>query len=267
MFLDQPLRAAVAAIVIAGVAQAAGAASLSRIGCKGQPNGAKSISPEAISDGGGGQLPPEAIVRIISAQLRITDPVAGGLVVTKSVLNPQEAYGAGLPNGYAGGGAFNPSGPWQGVLWPYRDFADGYVVRPVGGQLGNDIGRIAQLSPTEFIVDGIFGEMAFDPDMPASFMRGIPGNGATDYARYFAVDLLSTVPTEREVMVTLENVHVEVLLRDLATGRTVLQEQAAPDVSLAVHIPAPASGVALLGLLGLRAGRRRRSGPQAAPIT
>lgn len=258
MYQDQPLRAAVAAMVIAGIAGSAGAASLSRIGCKNKPNGIKTISPEAISDGGGGQLPPEAIVRIISAQLHITDPVAGGLLVTRSALTPQEAYGAGLPNGYTGGGAFNPSGPWQGVLWPYRDYADGHAARTTGGPLGNDIGRIVQTSPNEFIVDGIIGEMAFDPTMPASFTRGIPGNGATDYAAYFAIDLLSTVTDEREVMVTLESVQVEVLLRDLSTGRTILQQQSAPDVSLTAHIPAPPSGTVLLGLLGLGARRRRR---------
>lgn len=258
MFPDRPLRAALAAIVIAGLAGSANAASLSRLGCKNKPNGVKSISPEAISDGGGGQLPPEAIVRIISAQIHITDPVANGLMVSKASLTPQEAYGAGLPNGYTGGGAFNPTGPWQGVLWPYRDYADGHVPRTTGDLLGNDIGRIAQLSPTEYIVDGIIGEMAFDPNSPASFMRGVLGNGASDYARYFAIDLLSTVTDEREVLVTLENVQVEVLLRDLTTGRTILQQQSAPDVSLTAHIPAPPSGTVLLGLLGLGARRRRR---------
>jgi hypothetical protein len=197
------------------------------------------------------------VVAVLSAQLRISDPVAGGLRVLKSELTPQEAYGAGLPNGYTGGGPLNPDGLWLGLQWPFRDFADGYVPRPVGGPRGNDIGNIVQSSPTEVLVRDIFGEMAFNPDIPSTYTRGFPGNGATDYARYFAIDLFSTVPQERNVTVMLENVMVAVLVREEGTGRVFVQTQSAADVSLEVHVPTPASGVLLLGLVPL-AGRRRR---------
>jgi hypothetical protein len=256
MRADGTVLAAVAALVAVFAQEGAQAASLSRLTCKGQPSGAKSISPEATTDGGGGQLP-EGIVRIISARLRISDPVADGLMVFKSDLTRPEAYGAGLPNGYSGGGSRNPSGPWEGLMWPFRDFADGYVTRPVGGPLGNDIGTIMQTGPGDFVVDGIFGEMAFDTNNPASYMRGFPGNGASDFTRYFAVDLLSTSRLERDVMVVLENVEVQVLLRDPRSGEFSLENQRAPDVGLSVHIPAPTSGLLLMGLLPLAARRRR----------
>jgi hypothetical protein len=256
------MRCVLLAAAAAGVAGAsfgfssAEAASLSRITCKGQPSGAKSISPETISTPGDGQTP-LGIVRILSAQLRIQDPVANGLMVFKSTLDNMEAFGQGLPNGYTGGGPLNPSGPWQGVLWPYRDFADGYVPTTGGTTPGNDIGRIADLGGGNFLVEGINGAMSFNTSMPASYMRGIPGNGVNDFARYFAVDLLSTVPIERNVLVTLENVEVQVLVRDDMTGGLSVVNQRTADVNLSVNIPAPGSIAVLLGLVPMARRRRR----------
>lgn len=249
--------AAVSGLALGFAAATADAASLSRISCKGQASGAKSISPETISTPGDGQTP-LAIVSIVSAQLRIQDPVAGGLIVTRSTLDNTEAFGQGRPNGYAGGGPVNPTGPWLGVLWPFRDFADGYVPTTGGSPTpGNDIGRIASLGGGEFLVEGITGAMAFSTTNPASYMRGIPGNGATDFARYFAVDLSSTVPTVRDVLVTLENVEVRVLVRDDATGGLSVVNQRTPNTTLAVSIPAPGTAAVLLGLVPVACRRRR----------
>lgn len=227
-----------------------------RLSCIEGAGGSKVLQPEAITDVGPGQVP-EAVVAIVSARLRVIDAVpTAGLNVAKTTLTPQQAYGAGLPNGYTGGGPVNPAGPWVGLMWPFRDFNDRHA-DPGGVAFppGNDVGAITTPGPGTYLVSGIGGAMAFSTTNPASYMRGMPGNGGSEYAAFFSIDVAPITPVRREVTVFLEDVVVRVLIRD-ELGRLMTEEQPAPGVSLRFEVPAPGAAAPLL--LGLLAARRRR---------
>jgi len=218
--------AAAAGMVLAS--QTAMGAIRSRLDCKNNTNGTKAISPETITDVGPPQNDPFAITRIVSARIRISDPVANALTVTKTMLTNEEAFGQGRPNGYTGGGPLNPSGPWQGLMWPYRDFNDGHAPATPPVARGNDVGTIVMTSPNTTVVDGIAGAMAVVPTTESSYLRGIPGNGATDYARFFSITLAFSDMSERDVIVTLESVEVDVLVRNRTTGQFSFDRQISP---------------------------------------
>lgn len=255
----RPVPAATAAVSIFVLAGAADAASLiGRITCKMQPTGIKSISPETIATPGDGQIP-LGIVRIVSAQFRLSDPVANGAMLVKTQLTAEEAWGAGLPNGHPAPPPNNMDGPWVGLMWPYRDFHDGYAGGTVGLPPGNSVGTLDESGAAagRYEVRDIAGAMAYDRQSPETYMRGIPGNGANDFVRFFSFDLIPTVDVPRDVLVTLENLEVEVLVRD-EMGDIFVERLRAPDVMTTVHIPAPGAA-GLLGVgMGLAARRRRR---------
>lgn len=252
----------VASAVTAAVCVCSGLteAARSRLACIDLLGGAKQFIPESITETAPGQVP-EAIVAIRSARIRVVDSLGGvaQLAVTKSTLTPQQAYGAGLPNGYSGGGPRNPSGPWVGLMWPFRDFNDGYAPSTPPRQLGNDVGTISPVTGGggEISVTGIQADMAFSLTDPTTFMRGLPGNGGTDFVGFFSIDIRSTSAVERMVTVFLEDVEVLAVLSD-ENGRLFTEIQQAEDVSLSFMIPSPAAAPLLAGL-SLLATRRRRS--------
>ena len=68
----------------------------------------------------------------------VVPPDRGGgaaLLVTKKLLTAQQAWGQNLPLGYANPPTTDPQGPWQGLMWPFRD---PYALGPVSqGRLGD----------------------------------------------------------------------------------------------------------------------------------
>lgn len=255
------IRFSTALLAAVGMCSAGAEAARSRLGCIELAGGVKQISPEGIAETGPGQLP-EAIVAIRTARIRIVDSVTGAaqLRVTKSTLTPQQAYGAGLPNGYTGGGPRNPSGPWVGLMWPFRDFNDGYVPTTSGPPLGNDVGDISPVASTsnEITVTGISASMAYSLSDPSTFQRGLPGNGGADFISFFSIDIAPTTPTIRNVTVFLEGVEYLTVISD-ENGRLVTQVQQAADVSLSFQVPAPGTAPVLGGMAILAMRRRRRS--------
>lgn len=256
MFIRAASAGAAVLCVCSGLAEAA----RSRLACIDLVGAGKQITPEGIAETGPGQFP-EAIVAIRSARIRVVDALGGTpqLRITKSTLTPQQAYGAGLTNGYSGGGPVNPTGPWVGLMWPYRDFNDGYVPSTPVRLAGNDVGTIAPIAGVagQIAVTGIQAEMAYSLTDPATFRRGLPGNGGSDFVGYFSIDIRSTSSVERMVTVFLEDVEVLAVLSD-ENGRLFTQIQQAEDVSISFMIPSPTAAPVLAGL-GLLAVRRRRT--------
>jgi len=99
--------------------------------------------------------------------------------------------------------------------------------------------------------------MNYTPTNPASWARGIPGNGVTDFARLFAFDIISTVPIERVVRIEVSEITATMLMRNGTTGQLFEQQFIFPASTLSIIIPSP-GGAGLLAMGGLALGRRRR---------
>ncbi|MCC6322772.1 MAG: hypothetical protein IT438_15200 [Phycisphaerales bacterium] len=214
------------------------------------------VNPIGEPEPGGGQEP-EAIVRIVSATLRIQDPVPFGLAVTRGNLGPDRAYGLGLPNGYDAPPPNNSAGPWVGLMWPFRDFNDGYAPSTPPAIPGNSVGEFESggAAAGTYFVRNMVGAMAFDINDPTTYERGVFTDTGRD-PRFFKVELESLVDIGREVSVTLSDLRAVVLLRD-EFGNLRTQELAAPSVTISIFIPAPGA-VGLMAMGGLLATRRAR---------
>lgn len=218
----------------------------------------KNINPEAEPKPGGGQYP-EATLEIIAADLVVADSVPFGLIVRKGILGSDQAYGSGLPNGYTSPPPNNPAGPWQGLMWPFRDFNDGYASGSGAGfPPGNDVGTVdtSLAGSGIYRVLGMVGAMNYDPMIPSTYQRGVGGNGADIPTDFFKIEIEAVDMTPRWVTVTLRNLTARVLVRN-ETGGLETQVVSADDVSIQVSIPSPTTGAAF-GLLGLAAAQRRR---------
>lgn len=269
------VRVSAGAIALAAIAgmlcppPAARAAAI-RIDCKQKPAGKKQVSPELVIGPDDPIIPdPVAIVAITSASIRVVDSLGGpsgfGLRLEKAELTPEEAYGFSRTGGYTAPPPNNPSGPWVGLLWPYRDFNDGYTTPGTTGlPRGNEVGDIdsSEAGFGRYFVRNITGRMSYDRDVPATYQRGLPGNGAMEFARFFSLDVTPIDMTEREVEVFFEGIAAEVLYTD-EVGRLLTTTVNFQNTSVRFIVPAPGTGLAL-GLAGLAAlGRRRRGRPAA----
>lgn len=215
------------------------------------------VNPVGDPEPGGGQAP-EAVLQITSALVEISDPLPNALAVTRGTLPAQRAYGLGLPNGYTAPPPNNPDGPWQGLMWPYRDFNDGYAGRVPAPPAGNDVGLIdlSGASSGRYFVRQMIGEMAYDINDPTTYRRGV-FVGDTDEVQFFKIELESLVETGREITVSLRAFSAVLLLRD-ESGRLFTQEFNAPDTTITLYIPSPSSaGLLALSCAGLAARRRR----------
>jgi hypothetical protein len=234
------------------------ASTTTRLGCTPKAGGVKGLSPETLATPGGGQFP-DAIVAILSANIHITDTIPNGLTLRKADLTPQQAYGLGLPNGHSVPPPNNPTGPWVGLMYPYRDFNDGYVPSTgMGFPPGNSVGVIDLTGAAlgRYAVTEMVGRMDYRVSDPASYQRGIPGNGASDFAAFFQLDLVPLSGIERDIIVTLDGVSVRALVHDINGVQSEVTLDA-PTLQTTIHIPAP-STAAPLAALGLLIARRRR---------
>ncbi len=236
---------------------AQGAALKGKLALQPKLDGVLNISPQGEPQPGGGQLP-LSIVRILSAQVTVQDPIANGLVLTKGTLNPDQAYGLGLANGYAAPPPNNPSGPWRGLMWPFRDFNDGYAAVTGGVTLGNDVGVIdnSMAAVGAYSASELIGAMSFSTTAPATYNRGVGGNGSLIATDFFRLEITSLVNIDREVSITLSNFRALILVRD-DLGRLTSEEFSATDTTVFARIPAPATGAAV-AFGWLITSRRRR---------
>ncbi|HRK30736.1 MAG TPA: PEP-CTERM sorting domain-containing protein [Tepidisphaeraceae bacterium] len=235
------------------------------------PNGrgvrAQAVITEASGLGAGVQA--IAVKEIRSAIFVIDDVVSRdgpdggpGLAVTKRELTASEAYGDGLPNGYNVPPTTDPTGPWQGLVWPYRDQYDYFP--NVGDPLADNVGTAFTISPNVYgfvDVDGIARGGPTDPT-PAGgdisrLLRGITGNGLNGPATYFAFDIIPlSGDRDRFVTVRLISTSVRVVVQDQngEYGEVVVD---VPDFTTVIQLPEPTT-LALLPVATMFLARRRR---------
>ena len=188
------------------------------------------------------------------------------LSVTKHILTAQQAYGAGLPLGYAQPPFTDPEGPWQGLNWPYRDQYDYFNQ---GNPLADDVGTPFSDVPDVYgflNVTGIARGGPTEPNIPAPGQptpawldRGLTGNGLSGPATYFSFDLIPlSGPGDRYVRVRIIGASAVVVqkLGDVYSEVTI----PVPDSGdFFIQLPEPASAMTLgaLGVTMLSTRRRR----------
>lgn len=196
------------------------------------------------------------------------DAAEGGsaLFVSKRLLTPAQAYGLGQPFGYPVPPTTDPTGPWFGLMWPYRDQYD-YFPDPFD-PLGDDVGTPFTIAPNVYgfvDVDGIARGGPTDP-IPAGgdpnlLLRGITGNGLSGPASYFAFDLVPNFgDPNRFVTIQIISTTATVVVQDGAGqyGEIVIPVD---NFETTVQLPEPAGATLLAGAMLILA---RRRGPARA---
>jgi hypothetical protein len=223
------------------------------------------VDPIGLQDGGGSTT--ARFIKEVHATILIRDDnLQNGLQVTKKMLTSSEAWGNNLPNGHEGPPITDPKGPWFGLFWPYRDQYD-YFPGP-NDPLGDDVGTFFEDQPGVYgfvDVDGIARGGPTDPSgggsSPNLLLRGIPGNGLTDDATYFAFDINPLFgPFDRFVRVRIFGASAIVVQQDNQSGEYSEIKVQIPDYQIDVQLPEPATataGIALVSLLGMRMRRTR----------
>jgi len=234
------------------------------------PEGARAqaviTNPTGFDTEGGGTITAVAIKQV-NAAIFVIDNVFGdsggsGLAVNKRMLTAAQAYGLDLPFGYNVPPTTDPTGPWFGLVWPYRDQYD-YFNGPFD-PLGDDVGTPFTIAPNIYgflDVDAIARGGPTDPT-PAGgdvglLLRGITGNGLSGPATYFAFDImpLSGDPN-RFVTVRILSATARVVVQNQAGAYSEIQVQI-PAYETLIQLPEPASALALCALCSLRRSRRR----------
>lgn len=192
---------------------------------------------------------------------RVPEGGSPGLAVNKRQLTAREAYGAGDPLGYEGPPLTDPSGPWFGLVWPFRDPYD-YFPGPFE-RLGDDVGTAFTISPNVYgfvDVDGVQRGGPTDPE-PAGgdisrLQRGLTGNGLTGPATYFAFDVnVLSGPADRFITIRQLSTTARVVVRnDAGQFSEILVD--VPDSEIRIQLPEPLAASWLAGLTVLA--RRRR---------
>ncbi|HWP41356.1 MAG TPA: hypothetical protein VNL70_10560 [Tepidisphaeraceae bacterium] len=213
----------------------------------------------------GGRAPTNAIaIKQVFADIIIRDDEFNdALLVRKRQLTPAETWGSGLPFGYTFPPRTDPEGPWQGLIWPYRDQYD-YFAGP-NDPLGDDVGQFFQDGSIYGFsrIAGIARGGPTDPE-PAGgdvnlLLRGITGNGLSGPATYFMFDIQPlTGPADRFVTLEIINAQAVVVQQDQETGRYSELTVPIADFQTRLQLPEP-GGAAVVGLLlSLMAARARR---------
>jgi hypothetical protein len=184
------------------------------------------------------------------------------VTLSKRQLSAQKAYGLGLPFGYSTPPTTDPTGPWFGLVWPYRDQYD-YFPGPFD-PLGDDVGTPVTITPTVvgFLdVDGIARGGPTDPT-PAGgdvnlLLRGLTGNGLTGPATYFEFDITPNFgDPERFVTVQILSTVARVVVQDAQGAYSEIQVTVEP-FETQIQLPEPAAAALLLCAAPLLTRRRR----------
>lgn len=192
------------------------------------------------------------------------EAIEGGspLFVGKRQLTPSQAYGLDEPFGYPVPPTTDPTGPWFGLVWPYRDQYDYFP--DTFDPLADDVGTPFSIPPNVYgfvDVDGIARGGPTDP-IPAGgdpnlLLRGITGNGLTGPATYFLFDVIPNFgPADRFVTVQIISTTATVVVQDAAGNYSEIVVPVLP-FETQIQLPEPASGVLLPVVAGAALRRRR----------
>ena len=197
-------------------------------------------------------------------------PDRGGpaLSVTKRQLTAAQTWGAGQPLGYDGPPPSDPAGPWQGLMWPFRDPYDYFNNGSL--PLADDVGTPFFDDPDVYGFLNIVGIQRGGPTDPAGPPsqpgiawvrdRGEFGTGVADTASYFAFDLAPlTGDPNRFVRVRVIGASA-VVVQDLGNGEFSEVLVPVPDSDdFFIRLPEPSSAtLATIGLGALLARRRQK---------
>ena len=189
------------------------------------------------------------------------------LQLTKKILTPAQTWGQGQSNGYTQPPFTDPEGPWQGLVWPYRDQYD-YFAQP-GDPLADNVGTPFSDSPDVYgflNVAGIARGGPTEPEIPSPGMgtvawlnRGLTGNGLDGPATYFLFGAtpLSGDPN-RFIRVRVIDASAVIVQKD-ANG--VYSEVTIPvpnSQDFFIQLPEPSAAALGLVSLGLTLKRRLR---------
>jgi hypothetical protein len=218
-------------------------------------------------------------IKEISASMLVRDSFTGGdggeppLSVFKRQLDASQAYGQGLPQGWQNHPPdTDQQGPWQGLVWPYRDQYDHLPDEfdPLGDDVGTEftdppdvygfvnINGISRGGPTDPIEH--FG---FPTNTPQWLNRGITGNGHPEFgpASYFLFDITARpdTPQDRTVRIQIFAASCIVVTFDQSSGQYGEQLVQIPDKTFFYTLPEPTGAAATaIGLVAVLAKRRRR---------
>jgi hypothetical protein len=207
-----------------------------------------------------------AIIRI-TASIIIRDSldINNGLTLVKHDLTAAQAYGLGQTNGYTDPPTTNPDGPWNGLMWPYRDQYDYFPAQ--FDPLGNDVGSPFDSQPGVYGFVNIAGVERGGPTDPVGppgmstpdwLLRGETGNGLNGPASYFDFDILPAEGTDPNRSVTMQIVggFARVVVVD---GQGNYSEVQVPidDFSTTLQLPEPAS-IATFGMIAIASILKRR---------
>ncbi|MGH7178932.1 MAG: hypothetical protein ACREJC_16265, partial [Tepidisphaeraceae bacterium] len=217
-------------------------------------------------DSRGAAVTAVAIKEIHSTIFIRDDSIFNGISVEKRPLTAAEAYGFGLTNGYTDPPTTDPTGPWFGLVWPYRDQYDYFP--NAGDPLGDDVGIPFEDQPGvyQFLnVNAIERGGPTDPvgppgqNTPAWLTRGLTGNGLDGPATYFAMDIQALIgPFDRNILLRIIAAEATVVVKDNETGEYSEQTVTIGDFSRLIPLPEPASAILWsFGVLGLLSRRRR----------
>ena len=208
-----------------------------------------------------------AIIIIDSLVPSLHDPNStqggSGLTVAKRQLTSAQAWGSGQPFGYVVPPTTDPTPPWFGLMWPYRDQYDYYP--DMFDPLGDDVGTPFTVPPNGYgwvDVDGIARGGPTDP-IPAGgdpnlLLRGITGNGLTGPASYFAFDITPNFgDPDRFVTVQVISTTATVVVQDALGAYSEIIVRV-PTFETQIQLPEPAAATALAALVGLACRRRSR---------
>lgn len=187
----------------------------------------------------------------------------GALTVDKRQWGAQAAYGLGLPFGYTDPPTTDPTGPWFGMVWPYRDQYDYFPNS--GDPLADDVGTFVNFPPNiyGFIdVDGIARGGPTDPfpagGDPNLLLRGITGNGLSGPATYFGFDITPNFgDADRFVTIQILSTTARVVVQDQLGAFSEITVNV-PAFQTMIRIPEPALGSVLAAAAMLLRRRRPR---------
>lgn len=231
---------------------------------------AQAVITETTSrDRGGATFTAVAIKEITASMLFRDEGISNGIQISKTTLTAQQAYGQGLPFGYESPPITDPSGPWHGLVWPYRDQYDYFPNQ--FDPLADDVGIPFDDQPGVYgfvNIAGISRGGPTDPEpaggSPNLLQRGLDGNGLTGPASYFLFDITPlTGPMDRSIKVKIFGASAIVVQRDNSTGAYSEIQVPIPDFETLIQLPEPGAAVSIVGAtLALSArGRRGRRQP------
>ena len=224
---------------------------------------AQAIIKEATGFAGGGTAQFAQSIKEFRALITIRDfEFNNALLVRKRNLPASDAWGLGRPQGYQQPPFTDPEGPWQGLVWPFRDQYDYFPDE--GDPLADDVGTFFQdgglygFNNVEGIARGGPTDEVPPPGMntPQWLNRGVTGNGLDGPATYFNFDVIPLFgPPTRAVQISITNASAIVVQKSDTGVYSELLVQV-PNFTTTIRLPEPA-GMTVVALMSLVALRRR----------